>query len=603
MARKKWDKEGSSEELPKAKVTKESIKKASRLFHYIGPYKWQFLGGMFFLAGTGMTALLFPKLMGGLVNSASISVEKINELGLKLLILFAAQAVFSYFRVVLFVNVTENMLATLRENTYAQLIKMPMSFFAQRRVGEINSRMASDLSQIQDTFTTTIAEFLRQAIIIVGGIIALFFTSFKLAVIMLAIVPIVAIIAVVFGRYIRNLSKTVQDRVADSNVIVEETMQGIANVKAFANEAFEVFRYSKSTQNIKDLAIKGGKARGAFFSFIIFCMFGAIVLLVWYAVKLQNQGELTQGQMIQFILYTLFVGASIGGIPEQYTQLQKAIGATDRVMEILDEKTENISDNDPIVTSQNKIEGVLEFENVAFSYPSRKEIQVLKNISFQAKKGETIALVGPSGSGKSTMAALILRFYDPESGRILIDNKNASEYNLTALRNQMAIVPQDVLLFGGTIRENISYGKTDASNEEIIEAAKKANAHNFIESFPQKYETIVGDRGVKLSGGQRQRVAIARAVLKNPSILILDEATSSLDSESERLVQEALDTLMIGRTSIVIAHRLSTIRNADKIVVIDKGEVREMGTHAELISNPAGLYYSLSKLQYEWASI
>ncbi len=412
-----------------------------------------------------------------------------------------------------------------------------------------------------------------------------------------------AIIAVLFGGYIRKLSKSVQDRVADSNVIVEETMQGIANVKAFANEAFEILRYSRNIQDIKNMAIKGGRAKGAFFSFIIFCMFGAIILLIWYAVKLQHQGELTQGQMIQFILYTLFVGASIGGIPEQYTQLQKAIGSTDRVMEILDENTETISAIDPAISLANKIKGELSFENVAFSYPSRKEIQVLKNISFKAAKGETIALVGPSGSGKSTMAALILRFYEPENGKVLIDGKDAGTYNLTALRNQMAIVPQDVLLFGGTIRENIAYGKTNAGLEEIMEAAKKANAHLFIDSFPEKYDTLVGDRGVKLSGGQRQRVAIARALLKNPSILILDEATSSLDSESERLVQEALETLMIGRTSIVIAHRLSTIRNADKIIVIDKGEVREMGNHAELIQNPDGLYQSLSKLQFDGSFI
>lgn len=599
MARKRSN-NSTTEDLPKVKITKTSLKKALRIFNFIGPYKWQFVLGLIFLILTGATAIIFPKLMGLLVDSGTISSEQINKMGLWLLLLFAAQAVFSFFRVVLFVNVTENMLASIRQSVYSHLIRMPMTFFGQRRVGEINSRLASDLSQIQDTFTTNLAEFLRQFIIIIGGIAALFFTSLKLALLMLAVVPLVAIFAVVFGRYIRKLSKQVQDNIAESNTIVEETMQGIANVKAFTNEFFEIARYTKSTINIKQIAIKGGKARGAFFSFIIFCLFGAIILLIWFAVKLEHEGELSHGAMIQFMLYTVFVGASIAGIAEQYAQIQKAIGATDRVMEILDEEPEPIDLKKQKETK--RVEGFISFENVSFTYPSRKEIQVLKNISFNANKGETVALVGPSGSGKSTIASLLLRFYDPENGTILIDGKDSKSYSLTELRNQMAIVPQEVLLFGGTIKENIAYGKTGTSFEEIIEAAKKANAHEFIESFPEKYNTLVGERGIKLSGGQRQRIAIARAVLKNPSILILDEATSSLDSESERLVQEALDKLMVGRTSLVIAHRLSTIRNADKIIVIDKGVVKETGTHNELIEKENGLYRSLSRLQFEFES-
>ena len=592
----------SDSDLPKAKLTKSSLKKALRLFQYIGPYKGQFFLGLLFLVLTGVTAIVFPRLMGLLVDSSKISLERINQMGWQLLILFALQAAFSFFRVVLFVNVTENMLLSIRKATYSHLIQMPMSFFAQRRVGEINSRMSADLGQIGDTFTTNIAEFLRQLIIIVGGIIALFFTSLKLAFLMLAIVPVVAIIAVVFGRYIRGFSKKVQDKVAESNVIVEETMQGIANVKSFANEFFEILRYSKNINEIKGLAITGGKARGAFFSFIIFCLFGAIILLIWFAVKLENQGELSHGDMIQFMLYTVFVGASIGGIAEQYAQIQRAIGATERILEILDEPAEDLSlpaTPEFSVMPFQRVEGRVRFENVAFTYPSRKEVEVLKNISFSANKGNTIAFVGPSGSGKSTITSLILRFYEPDRGSIFIDDKEVSSYGLTELRNNMAIVPQDVLLFGGTIKENIAYGKPNASMEEIEQAAIKANAHDFISSFPEKYDTVVGERGIKLSGGQRQRVAIARAVLKNPAILILDEATSSLDSESERLVQEALDKLMVGRTSFVIAHRLSTIRSADKIIVIDKGMVVESGTHAELMDKPEGLYKSLSKLQFE----
>ena len=588
----------AKDDLPKAKLNKSNLKKASRLFNYVGANKWKFFLGMLFLVLTGATALAFPWLMGELIKSAEISSGQINRLGLILLILFAAQAIFSFFRVVLFVTVTENMLLAIRQDLYNHVVRMPMSFFAQNRVGELNSRFSADLSQIQDTFTSNIAEFLRQFIIIIGGIIALFLTSLKLAFLMLAVIPVVAVMAVFFGRYIRKLSKEVQDKIATSNIIVEETLQGIANVKVFANEVYESLRYGKSTVAIKEKAITGGKARGAFFSFIIFCLFGAIILLVWYSVKLVYAGEMTNGEMVQFILYTVFVGASIGGIAEQYSQIQKGVGATDRVFELMDQPTEMLSvktiSGEPII----KLNGDVVFDNVSFTYPSRKEIAVLKNIDFNVNAGERIAIVGPSGAGKSTIVSLILRFYDVDSGEIKIDGKNIKEYNLHQLRNNMAMVPQDVMLFGGSIKENIEYGKPGATMDEIIQAAKNANAYEFINSFPEKFETIVGERGVKLSGGQRQRIAIARAVLKSPSILLLDEATSSLDSESERLVQEALDKLMMGRTSFIIAHRLSTVRNADKIIVLDKGKVVETGRHDDLIAQ-GGLYSNLSQLQFQ----
>jgi ABC-type multidrug transport system fused ATPase/permease subunit len=498
------------------------------------------------------------------------------------------------------VNYTENTLATLRQAVYSHLIKLPMAFFAQKRVGDLNSRMSADITQIQDTLTTTIAEFLRQFILIIGGICLLLYISPKLTLMMLAIVPVVAVAAVVFGRFIRKISREVQDKIAESNTIIEETLQGINTVKAFANEFFENLRYKRSTEEIVKIAIQGGKYRGGFASFIIFCLFGSIVAVIWYGVNLASRNQLLIGDLISFILYSAFVGASFGGIAELYAQLQKAVGATERVFEIMDEEPEllDITDQKGLV---NRVEGSVVFENIAFTYPSRKEIQVLKKVSFTVKKGETIAIIGPSGSGKSTLVALLLRFYDPESGRILIDGKDTKSFSLTELRNNMAIVPQDVILFGGTIKENIAYGKPNATIAEIAEAARKANALDFIESFPEKFETVVGERGVKLSGGQRQRIAIARAVLKDPSILILDEATSSLDSESERVVQEALDKLMVGRTSFVIAHRLSTIRKADKIIVIDKGEVRESGTHEELILHEKGLYRTLSRMQTELA--
>lgn len=582
-------------DLPKVKLNKTNLKKSLRLFSYIGPHKWKLIIGMIFLGFTGVTALLFPKLMGDLIETADFSSEDINRMGLILLGLFTAQAIFSFFRVVLFVNVTENMLSAIRQDTYNTLVKMPMQFFSSRRVSELNSRVAADISQIQDTFTTGIAEFLRQLIIVIGGIVALFFTSVKLSLLMLATIPVFAIVAVFFGKFIKKLSKEAQDKVADSNTIVGESLQGITNVKAFTNEAFEMLRYKFAVNDIKKIAIKGGLARGAFSSFIIFCIFGAIVLLVWYAVKLQNVGELNQSQLITFILYTIFVGASIGGLPIQYAQIQKAIGATERVFDLIDEEPELIEEN----TIPQPIHGKLSFQNLEFAYPTRPELTVLKGISFEAKEGDTYAIVGPSGAGKSTIAALILRFYEPQAGQILLDDVPASDFTLHDLRSQMAIVPQDILLFGGTIKENIAYGKPEATHEEILDAAKKANAHEFIMSFPEQYETIVGERGVQLSGGQRQRVAIARAVLKNPVILILDEATSSLDSESEHLVQEALDLLMQGRTSFVIAHRLSTIKNADQILVLDQGEILEKGTHTELLAKENGLYHKLIQMQME----
>jgi ABC-type multidrug transport system fused ATPase/permease subunit len=595
MAKRK--RSADDDQLPKFKFTKESLSKTSRILVYFSPYKWKFFLGLIFLFLTSATAIIFPKLMGSLIDAGSISDERIKQIGIYLLILFACQAIFSFFRVVLFVDVTEKFLAGLRQKTYSHLMQMPMSFYSSRRVGELNSRLSSDLSQIQDTFTTNIAEFLRQFILIIGGIGLLFYTSVKLALLMVAVVPVVAIVAVLFGRYIRKYSKTVQDKTAESNTIVEETFQGIANVKAFANEWFEIARYTRITDDIRKLAVKGGILRGAFFSFIIFCLFGAIIFLIYSAVKMEHNHEITHGTLIQFMLYTIFVGASIGGIAEQYAQIQKALGATERIMDILDEATEEIDLENRNTSSH--ILGNVHFNDVHFTYPSRKDLPVLKGLSFQANQGETIAIVGPSGAGKSTIIQLLMRFYNPDAGHILIDNKRTEEYALTALRNSIAIVPQDVLLFGGSIKENIAYGKPDASDEEIEQAAIKANAAEFINSFPEGYNTLVGDRGIKLSGGQRQRIAIARAVLKQPAILLLDEATSSLDSESERLVQEALEKLMIGRTSFVVAHRLSTIKNADKILVIDKGVIVEEGRHSQLSEIENGLYKQLSSLQFQ----
>lgn len=585
-----------NEDLPKVKLTKANLSKVRKLLAYFRPHRGKYALGLLFLFLTGLTALVFPLLIGRLVNSATgAMLEDIDRIALILLLVFIFQSVFSYFRIYLFVNVTENVLAALRRDTYSHLIRLPMNFFSKRRVGELNSRIASDINMLSDTFTTVVAEFLRQAMLIVGGIIFLAYTSVQLTVMILLSVPVIAILAVVFGRAIRRISKETQDRIADSNTIVEETMAGIASVKAFANERFETARYGRSTNDIVTVALKGARARGLFASFIIFCLFGGVVFVIWYGVRLVNAGEMGVGDMFQFVLYSMFVGASIGGIAEMYAQLQKALGAAERVLEIMDEKAEPFGTG-PMVSAAPLV-GSMEFRDVSFRYASRPEVQVLKEVSFRAKPGETVALVGPSGSGKSTIASLVLRFYDPDHGQILFDGRDARDYDLEALRTNMAMVPQDVLLFGGSIRENIEYGRPGASQHDIESAARNANAHDFIMSFPEGYDTVVGERGIKLSGGQRQRIAIARAVLKDPRILILDEATSSLDSESERLVQEALDKLMKGRTSLVIAHRLSTIRNAHRIVVLDKGRITESGSHRELLEMEGGLYRNLLELQ------
>lgn len=604
-----------AEELPKAKINKQSIKKVFQLLSYLKPYQGKFYLGLAFLVLSSLGSFLFPLLMGRLIDSGAEQLQpgsqmiskdtmafipkSINTVALILLAVLFIQAIFSFFRITLFVEVAEKALADIRRDTYFNMITLPMNFFAQRRVGELNSRLSADLSQIQDAITTNLAEMIRQAITLTGGIIFLVLVSGKLTLMLLAVLPVLVVVGVIFGRFIRKLSRSAQDKLAESNTVVEETLQGISNVKAFVNEAFEVRRYNKSIQEVVKIAMKGAKYRGVFASFIIFCLFGAIVSVVWYGAHLVQAGEISVGSMFTFILFSTFVGAAMGSFPELYATMQKAVGASERVLEILKEKNEPISINEDTTNIKNRIKGNLSFDQVVFSYPSRKEVTVLNEVSFEAQAGEKVAIVGPSGAGKSTIASLILRFYEPENGQLLFDGKPASQYSLTDIRKQVAIVPQDVLLFGGSIQENIAYGKLSASEDELVNAAKQANAHDFIMGFPEGYHTLVGERGIKLSGGQRQRIAIARALLKNPAILILDEATSSLDSESERLVQEALEVLMRNRTSIIIAHRLSTIREADKIVVLEKGKVIESGSHDELLQNEKGLYRYLSGLQFE----
>jgi ABC-type multidrug transport system fused ATPase/permease subunit len=592
-------------ELPKAKINRQSLQNIRKLLNYIKPYRGKFIAGLIFLFISSLVGLAFPKILGALIDAAqgkypnNYLPHSLNAIALAGFLLLFGQAFVSFFRVVWFVQVAEKSLADIRRDTYFKLITLPMNFFANRRVGELNSRISADLSQIQDTLTTTFAEIIRQLVIMVGSVILLAVVSIKLTLALLAILPFLVGFAVFFGRFIRKLSREAQDKLAESNTIIEETLQGIANVKAFVNEAYEATRYDKILRAVVNIAVKGAKFRGIFASFIVFCLFGTFVGVIWYGSVLVSHHEILVGDLTTFIMYSIFVGAAMGTFPDLYANLQKAVGASERVLEILAENGEDISMVDTNNQINQHIQGDLAFENVVFAYPSRSELTVLKGISFDAAAGQRVAIVGPSGSGKSTMASLILQFYHPQSGAIKFDGRPAADFSITDIRNQVAIVPQDVMLFGGTILENIAYGRLNASKEDIIQAAKRANADQFITSFPEAYETVVGERGVKLSGGQRQRIAIARALLKNPSILILDEATSSLDSESERLVQEALEVLMKDRTSIIIAHRLSTIREADKIIVLEKGEIIECGSHVELIANEQGLYRYLNQLQFD----
>lgn len=594
------------DDLPKAKFTRENLKKAFQLFTYIRPHKGKFFLGLFFLAGTAAVALIFPNVAGrilGIFGETEKSAEELKSelvnVAIQLGIVLGIQGLFSYGRVLMFSMVSENILLGLRGDTFKNLMKLPMGFYSKSSASEITSRVATDINVIGDAFTTSLAEVVRQAVIVIGGTtMIIYYGKLEIALWFLTFIPAVALITVVFARRIRKYSREQQDRIAASNVIVGESLAGISNVKSFTNESYEINRYKKAIKEIKAQAIKYANLRGIFFSFIITCVFGSIFFIFYKIVDMKLENELQAEELGKFVMISMFVATSIGGLPEQIAQLQRGMGATERIFELMHEKSEEI-DLSTERKSASRLTGTVEFRNVSFHYPTRPDFPVLKGVSFSAKQGQTIALVGPSGSGKSTVANLILRFYDPLGGEIIIDGKKSTDYPLTELRSNMAIVPQDVMLFGGTIRENIEYGKPGASREEIVEAARKANALQFIESFPQQFETIVGDRGIQLSGGQRQRIAIARALLKNPSILILDEATSSLDSESERMVQDALDKLMEGRTSFVIAHRLSTIKNADKIVVLERGVVKEEGTHQELIELQDGLYRSLSKLQFE----
>lgn len=620
------------EEEKKQPISPKKIFHSLRIYRFILPYKWHFIIGMLCLVISSGIVAVIPGGFGDLVNVAvpskaaidkitiemrsdhsgsekmaaikqmidqinpADSPEKLKHIGSLLGIVLLVMAILSFFRIYLFEYVGQKSMAAIRSALYERIITLPIQFFEENRVGNLTSRISTDVSQLQDALTNQLAFFVRQLVLPIVCLPILLSVSVKLTLIILGLLPVLVISAVIFGRYIRKISRKAQDQLAESITMVEETFHSTDIVKAYTNEAYETRRYSLINNSVANIGLYAAKYRAAFVSFIIFSMFGAIVAIVYAGLNEVSQNHIIIGDLIKFFLLTIFIGSSLAGLSESYTVIQKTIGASERINEILDEASE-VSIIDESLYSP--VNGDVEFKNVAFTYPTRTDIKIFTDLNFTANNGEKIALVGPSGSGKSTIVKLLSGFYPFQDGLILIDGKSIKDYNLTALRKNIGMVPQEVILFGGTIKENIAYGKTDASEAEIIEAAKKANAWDFIDSFPEKFETIVGERGLKLSGGQKQRVAIARAILRDPKILILDEATSALDSESERLVKDALDKLMQGRTTFIIAHRLSTIREADKILVINKGKIVEQGSHEDLMNVQNGLYANLLKLQYE----
>jgi ATP-binding cassette, subfamily B, bacterial len=584
-------------EEDKRKLDRTSFKNLLGVFRFILPYKKPFIFGLLALALSSLTLLSFPYFAGMLLDIASGKpnpyFSSITQVALLLIGILFIQSIFSFLRVYTFSLTSERTLADLRQAVYKKLIWSPLSFFDNSRVGELMSRITSDVGQLQDTFTTTLAELLRQTLTLILGTAFIFYLAPQLTVFMLLTFPILVVLALIFGKYIRKMSGKTQDKLAQANIIVEESLQSVGVVKAFTNEALEILRYKKSLSEVVAVALRTARYRGLFISFVIFTLFGGIVTVGWYGASLVQKNILEVGELFSFVIYTAFIGGSIAGLGDIYSQLQRSVGASERLLEILKQPDEA----EPIEDKRLHVSGEVIFDNVSFSYPGRVDFPVLKELDFSIKAGEKIALVGKSGSGKSTIINLLMRFYPVTIGQVKVDGNNIQSYHLTGYRHNIGIVPQEVILFGGTIEENIAYGKPGASAAEIQEAARKANALSFIETFPEGFKTIVGERGVKLSGGQRQRIAIARAILKDPAILILDEATSALDAESEVLVQQALEKLMEGRTTIVIAHRLSTIKKVDRIFVINEGRLAEMGTHAELSQINNGIYSTLLKLQ------
>ncbi len=572
-----------------------------RLLRFVQPY-WRLLAAAgIILTLNSLAGLALPLIISKVVDGALLeaSLEILNRVIGLLLALFVLQAVLGFGQSYLLGWVGERVVANLREMLYAHLQNMPLRFFAGTRTGELLSRLGNDVSTIQNAVTDTLLSLLSNAIMLVGGVIIIFVMAWRLALVMLAVVPLAVIGMIVLGRWVRRYSRQVQDALADISATAEEALSGVRIVKSFAREPYEIGRYGDGVERLFGIAIKRVRLSAILGPVIGLLAFSSIALVLWVGSREVIAGRLTPGQLVSFLLYTMMIASPIASFTSLYAQLQRALGASERVFQLLDTAPE--MQDAPDANDLPPIRGEVRFEGVCFDYGDTAETRiVLSDIDLAARPGQVVALVGASGAGKTTLVNLIPRFYDPNCGRILIDGHDIREVKLRGLREQIGIVPQETALFSGSVRNNIAYGKLDATQAEIEAAARAANAHDFISTLADGYETLVGERGVKLSGGQRQRVAIARALLKNPRILILDEATSSLDSESEQAVQEALDRLMRDRTTFVIAHRLSTIVNADWIVVLDAGRVAEQGTHAELLTRPDGLYRKMVALQFRW---
>ncbi len=596
-----------SQPTPPANPPRESLRELLYLVSFLRPYQSRFIAAMSASMVSMSFGMTFPVLLGRMIDTSLPTPAAtllggwhptINMVALLLISSLSVQAPLTFFSSFSFNKVGESAVVDIRTRLFTHLVALPMRFFGERRVGELTSRLSSDLGQIQDLFAYIVPQVIRQSMMFLCGIVAIGIISWRLTLVMVASLPPVVIAIVLFGRRVRKASREAQDRLAETATIVEESLQNVASVKAYAREGYESRRYADSLGRYLGAIIPTARLRAGLIAFFIIGVFSSITLVMWYGATLIQSGRMTHGNLTTFMVFTMLIGGSVASAADVVSSLNRTLGASQRVRELLREKAEAGLGGEGASRNPITLAGDVKFENVSFSYPSRADLPVLRGLSLAAAPGEKVALVGPSGAGKSTIVSLLLRFYEPDAGAILLDGKPAAGLDLATVRGAMAIVPQEVLLFGGSIRENIAYGRAGATEEEILAAARRANCHEFIERFPEGYETLVGDRGVKLSGGQRQRIAIARALLKDPAILILDEATSSLDSESEHLIQQALDTLLEGRTSFIIAHRLSTVRQVDRIYVIEEGRATESGTHQELMEREGGTYRRLSELQF-----
>jgi subfamily B ATP-binding cassette protein MsbA len=551
------------------------------------------------LVASALLGLAFPMVVRFLLDAAFIrqNREVLDRIAIGLVLLFSVQAVLNYAQTYLLSAVGERVVAGLRSELFAKLLEMPPAFFAERRTGELTSRLTTDIGLLQGVLSHQIAEFSRQILALVGGIILLTLMQPRLTLTALGVVPLVIGSALYFGRRLRRMTVGVQDKVAEATAVAEEAFSQIRTVQSFVQEPAERQRYGERIAASVRAALVRARLRGVFFGVLTFSTFVGIVFVLWQGGLLVLESQLTPGELVQFLLYTITIAAAIGALASFFSSYQEAVGAAERVFEIL-EMHPTITDPEVPVGLASPPRGSVAFERVSFRYQRDPALPwTLEDIDLHCAPGEVLALVGPSGGGKTTLVSLLPRFWDIDRGRVLLDGVDVRNLRLADLRGAIGIVPQDPALFSGTIRENIAYARPGASSSALEEAARAAHAHEFIERLPRGYDTLVGERGVKLSGGQRQRVAIARAILKNPAVLILDEATSNLDTESERLIEDALGKLLVGRTTLIIAHRLSTVRRADRLVVLDHGRIVEEGSHAELLEL-GGLYARLYQRQF-----